>query len=160
MFMGRGSTACIDTICESMQGDNKDIELAILSEFANGCLTLLRANGNNKQNRNMNIVKYAHYILRAMIAILLILDNKKSEQSQFNTIFGNNENKVKSVECMRMLTTQFIQYYGDDKSIEIMQGIESKKDIEYHVNYCKRIIKFGSKGFKNDQVKRSIENMF
>lgn len=158
--MGKGSTACIDTICDEMKTENEEIELQILSEFANGCLTLLRANGNNKQNRREKIVKYALYILRAMVAILLILDNKKSNKSQFNTVFGSNENKIKNVDCVRMITTQFLQYYGDDKSIEIMQGINNKNDIEYHIKYCKRIIKFGAKGFKNDQVKRSIENMF
>ena len=72
MFMGKGSTACIDTICDEMKGNNEMMENKILTEFANGCLTLLRANGNNKQSRNMKIVRYALYILRAMVAILLI----------------------------------------------------------------------------------------
>eukprot|EP01084_Bolivina_argentea_P304788 526474_1 len=159
MFMGKGSTACIDTICESMESDNEIRDICILSEFANGCLTLLRANGNNK-NRNLNIVKYALYILRAIVAILLILDNKKSKENQFNSIFGNNENKVRTVQCCKMITKEFLQYYGDDVSIQNMQAINNKNDIIYHIKYCKRFTKFGAKGFKNDQVKRSIENMF
>ncbi len=59
-----------------------------------------------------------------------------------------------------MITKEFLQYYGDDISIQNMQAINNKNDIIYHIKYCKRITKFGAKGFKNDQVKRSIENMF
>ena len=160
--MGKGSTACIDLITEKMssnKNENALIENNVLSEFANGCLTLLRANGNNKQSRNMKIVKYAIYILRAMVAILLILDKKKSSLNRHDTVFGNNENKVKCTQCVRMITSQFISYYSDNDSINKMQGINNKTDIEYHVKYCKRIIKFGAAGFKNDEVKRSIQNM-
>merc|ERR1712241_1181504 len=61
MFMGKGSTACIDTICDEMKFENEMMEMMILS---------------------------------AMVAILLILDNKKSAINPFNSVFGNNENKV------------------------------------------------------------------
>jgi len=160
MFMGMGSTACIDTICEEINCENESVAMMILSQFANGCLTILRANGSNKEHRNLKIVKYAMYILRAMVAILLILDHKKSKISQYDTVFGNNENKVKNVDCSKMITSHFLQYYGDDASISAMQQVHTKDDILYHVKYCKSIIKFGAKGFKNGMVKRSIQNMF
>merc|ERR1712228_414877 len=160
MFMGRGSTACLDTICDSMESEKENMQSMILSHFANGCLTLLRANGQSKANRNMKVVKYALFILRAMVAILLILDTKKSKKSQYDSVFGGNENTVKAVECVRMINVQFMQSYGDDASIDAMLQINDKKDIEYHIKYCKRIIKFGAKGFKNGQIKRSIQNMF
>ena len=136
------------------------MEIVILSHFANGCLTLLRANGQNRASRNMKVVKYALFILRAMVAILMILDAKKSKKNQNDSVFGGNENIVKNVECVRMISSQFVQYYGDDASIDVMQGISGKKEIEYHIKYCQRIIKYGAKGFKNGQTKRSIQNMF
>mmetsp|Transcript_47926 Transcript_47926/g.79487 ORF Transcript_47926/g.79487 Transcript_47926/m.79487 type:complete len:547 (-) Transcript_47926:81-1721(-) len=160
MFMGRGSTACIESICDSMSFDANSTEMQIMSQFVNGCLTLLKANGNTRTERNMSIVKYSLFIVRAMVCILLIIDTKKSATNQQNSVFGNNENTVKAVQCSRMITTQFMQYYGDDASIAGMQGVSDKKDIVYHINYCKRIIKFGAQGFKNGCVKRNIENMF
>eukprot|EP00484_Ammonia_sp_Unknown_P031093 CAMPEP_0197029166 /NCGR_PEP_ID=MMETSP1384-20130603/8664_1 /TAXON_ID=29189 /ORGANISM="Ammonia sp." /LENGTH=496 /DNA_ID=CAMNT_0042458277 /DNA_START=18 /DNA_END=1508 /DNA_ORIENTATION=+ len=159
MFMGNGSTACIDAICDGMAFDADSPEVQILSEFANGCLTLLRANGNNKPNRKSKVVQHSLFILRAMVAVLLILDTKKSASNAFNSVFGGNENKVKTVECMRVMTTQFLQWYGDNDSIQMMQGVNDKHEIEYHIKYCKRIVKFGAKGFKSGNVKRSIENM-
>ena len=95
MFMGKGCTACIDSICEKMNIASQSVEMTVLCEFANGCLTLLRSNGNNKADRKPQIVRYSLYILRAMVAVLLMVDNKKSAESLFLSVFGGNERAVK-----------------------------------------------------------------
>ena len=97
---------------------------------------------------------------RAMVAVLLMVDFKKSNDNTFMSVFGSNERVVQSVDCCRMITSQFLRLYGDAESIRMMQGVEQRQQIEYHIAYCKRILTFGAKGFRNDQVKPKIENMF